>query len=272
MKVKLEWYDTLSSTQEYLISNPSDCIIIAEKQSCGRGRHGGWQTLEGSLLFSFEPYSVLENGKKFSNLYENSNFKKYNGKSIEKPDISYLMVLSALRRTFCYFEIPTLIKWPNDILLTKSNKVYKTTGVLIDYFVIGEEKRCVLGIGINLGFSAIKNRPVEIHIPKDLSEIKVSNIQTKKNKASENEEFKTIYDLTGKSIDPVDFIRVFLHYFYLDRDLDFYNLPDYVRFKDKNVKVIDKKKFKILYNEKIILIDELEWGYDWENNEIVRKK
>ena len=129
-KVILEVFDTISSTNDYLLrkeknKNKDIKICIAEEQTKGRGRRGkSWIS------------------PKFKNIYFslNSYFKK--------EDLSGLSIAVALSvsKVLTKINVMSLIKWPNDLLV--GNK--KICGILIETAKVGELTKVVIGIGINV--------------------------------------------------------------------------------------------------------------------------
>ena len=129
-KVVLEVFDTISSTNDYLLrkeknKNKDIKICIAEEQTKGRGRRGkSWIS------------------PKFKNIYFslNSYFKK--------EDLSGLSIAVALSvsKVLTKINVMSLIKWPNDLLV--GNK--KICGILIETAKVGELTKVVIGIGINV--------------------------------------------------------------------------------------------------------------------------
>ena len=129
-KVFLEVFDTISSTNDYLLSkeknkNKDINVCIAEEQTKGRGRRGkSWIS------------------PKFKNIY--FSLSSY----LEKEDLSGLSIAVALsvNKVLSKINVMTLIKWPNDLLV--GNK--KICGILIETAKVGELTKVVFGIGINV--------------------------------------------------------------------------------------------------------------------------
>lgn len=272
-KFKLEWFESLPSTQTHLINLPksSNTIIVARKQTDGIGRYGKWHNTSGSLMCSIDSDCA------------------------EFEDVTYLKVLNGLKQAFQSFDIQVELKWPNDLILNVNRENFKICGVLIDWMVQGEERRCILGIGVDLGFSGefFEPRTISIHSTSSLGNDKSFNSQKQplellrpdlltnqeekvnvRRKEQNPTEFYTVRELTGVNISPVHFLQSFLYNFYhsTSNALDGYNLPDFVNFKGERVKVVDKKEFKIEYKQSILVVNETEWGYDLNRNEVVQKK
>ena len=129
-KVALEVFDTISSTNDYLLrkeknKNKDIKICIAEEQTKGRGRRGkSWIS------------------PKFKNIYFSLN------SYLEKEDLSGLSIAVALSvsKVLTKINVMSLIKWPNDLLVR--NK--KICGILIETAKVGELTKVVIGIGINV--------------------------------------------------------------------------------------------------------------------------
>ena len=129
-KVDLEVFDTISSTNDYLLreeknKNKDIKICIAEEQTKGRGRRGkSWIS------------------PKFKNIYFSLN------SYLKKEDLSGLSIAVALSvsKVLTKINVMSLIKWPNDLLV--GNK--KICGILIETAKVGELTKVVIGIGINV--------------------------------------------------------------------------------------------------------------------------
>ena len=129
-KVVLEVFDTISSTNDYLLrkeknKNKDIKICIAEEQTKGRGRRGkSWIS------------------PKFKNIYFSLN------SFLKKEDLSGLSIAIALSvsKVLTKINVMSLIKWPNDLLV--GNK--KICGILIETAKVGELTKVVIGIGINV--------------------------------------------------------------------------------------------------------------------------
>ena len=129
-KVVLEVFDTISSTNDYLLrkeknKNKDIKICIAEEQTKGRGRRGkSWIS------------------PKFKNIYFSLN------SYLKKEDLSGLSIAVALSvsKVLTKINVMSLIKWPNDLLV--GNK--KICGILIETAKVGQLTKVVIGIGINV--------------------------------------------------------------------------------------------------------------------------
>ena len=129
-KVVLEVFDTISSTNDYLLTkeknkNKDIKICIAEEQTKGRGRRGkSWIS------------------PKFKNIYFSLN------SYLKKEDLSGLSIAVALSvsKVLTKINLTSSIKWPNDLLV--GNK--KICGILIETAKEDELTKVVIGIGINV--------------------------------------------------------------------------------------------------------------------------
>ena len=129
-KVVLEVFDTISSTNDYLLRKEKNKdkdikICIAEEQTKGRGRRGkSWIS------------------PKFKNIYFSLN------SYLKKEDLSGLSIAVALSvsEVLNKINVMSLIKWPNDLLV--GNK--KICGILIETAKVDGLTKVVIGIGINV--------------------------------------------------------------------------------------------------------------------------
>ncbi|MFL2752958.1 MAG: biotin--[acetyl-CoA-carboxylase] ligase [Gammaproteobacteria bacterium] len=129
-KVSLEIFDTISSTNDYLLKGETKKdkkikICIAEEQTKGRGRRGkSWIS------------------PKFKNIYFSLSL------FLKKEDLSGLSIATALSvsEVLTEFNVEALIKWPNDLLVR--NK--KICGILIESAKEAESTKVVIGIGLNV--------------------------------------------------------------------------------------------------------------------------
>lgn len=134
--------DEVDSTNEYLKRNaeqyPDGALVIAEKQSAGKGSKGrSWESEAGSGIWM----SLL--------LKPEIHISKV-------PMLTLVMavsIASALRRLY---ELPVLIKWPNDIVCHGK----KLCGILTEMRTsVDEDYQVVIGMGINVN---AKEFPEEI--------------------------------------------------------------------------------------------------------------
>ena len=114
---------------------PSGTVVLAERQSGGRGRMGReWQSAPGhALTFSYLLRPRLEDGN--------------------IPQLSLVAGLAVAKALDRCTGLATTIKWPNDILV----KGRKVAGVLCEFFprdALRAEDAVIIGIGINVSMRA----------------------------------------------------------------------------------------------------------------------
>jgi len=127
---KIISFDSLKSTNDYIkensISLENGSIVIAKKQTSGRGRnHNTWMSEEGNLYFSF----ILK-----EDVFRNKVFK-----ILANVSVAIIRLLEDL-------GIKASIKYPNDILV--ENK--KVCGILIESYGGIELDYVIIGIGLNI--------------------------------------------------------------------------------------------------------------------------
>ncbi|MFC4638093.1 biotin--[acetyl-CoA-carboxylase] ligase [Deinococcus hohokamensis] len=109
---------------------PHGAVVVAERQTAGRGRRGrSWETTGGTLVFSV----LLRGGR--------------GGQPLTLPELALLPLAAgvAVQRAAGVGGL----KWPNDLLTPDGRKL---AGILLEADLRGEEaRRAVLGIGINVG-------------------------------------------------------------------------------------------------------------------------
>lgn len=125
---------------------PEGTVIVAKRQSGGRGRTGRrWESPEGGLYLSI----ILR-------------------PELPAQDLTLLTVLSCLPVAQAVEEICQVvprIKWPNDVRVEGS----KVAGILAEVCYRGGEPRfMVLGIGINLNTDPVLLRAPEAGVLKDI--------------------------------------------------------------------------------------------------------
>ena len=127
-----ETTSTMEYFTDYFNIRPNEvAVIIAEKQSSGRGRRGRiWVSEEGGLYMTI----VKEPRKQALSLYQ---------------AMASIAVLEAVRKLY---GVELRIKWPNDIY-TKDLK-RKVGGVLVNIQERGNDVRIGIGIGVN-----VNNKP-----------------------------------------------------------------------------------------------------------------
>lgn len=139
MITKENWihFEKIDSTNDYLLKNdfPSGTIITAATQTKGKGRNQRkWidipnQTFIFSLLLKFKtfPYSF------YSLLIA----------------LCVLEAAKEIQKEFIKENYDFFIKWPNDILLKKNQKIGKLAGILIETQWKESHWNVVVGIGLN---------------------------------------------------------------------------------------------------------------------------
>lgn len=127
--------DEIESTNTELLSNKqhykkSGTVILAEKQSSGKGRKGrAWHSARGLNL----TFSILLGKDK-----------------VEELNINHINLAASLAVSTAIenlYQLKTELKWPNDVLVNKK----KVAGILAETSIKGNVvERVVIGIGINL--------------------------------------------------------------------------------------------------------------------------
>ncbi len=164
MKLKKFSFKSVTSTNDIAIKKIKDGIfsgiIIAEKQTKGRGRHGKkWIYLKNNLFMSV-----------FFNLRKNISLR-----SLTKTSCN--IVKESLKKKI---NKKITIKEPNDLLINKK----KVCGILQETVFHKSRKFAVIGIGVNINSSPIINKYPTTHLNfftnKNLSSFKIYN-EIKKN-------------------------------------------------------------------------------------------
>lgn len=139
MITKENWihFEKIDSTNDYLLKNdfPSGTIVTATTQTKGKGRNQRkWidipnHTFIFSLLLKFKtfPYSF------YSLLIA----------------LCVLEAAKEVQKEFIKEKYDFFIKWPNDILLKKNQKIGKLAGILIETQWKESHWNIVIGIGLN---------------------------------------------------------------------------------------------------------------------------
>lgn len=129
----VHWYGEVTSTMDVArgkleeVSAGSPLVVVAERQTAGRGRQGrSWFSEEGALAATF----VLGGQVPAAHL---SGFS--------------LAVGTVLRDVCRELGGTVLLKWPNDVLTTEGRKV---AGVLIELVTRSGHTYVLVGIGMNL--------------------------------------------------------------------------------------------------------------------------
>tara|TARA_B100000214_G_C23948846_1_gene619380 strand:- start:929 stop:1450 length:522 start_codon:yes stop_codon:yes gene_type:complete len=138
MKLKVYKYKKIKSTNDVALRKIklgiNQGVIITEKQTKGRGRHGNkWISMKGNLLMSI--FFKIKKNITLNNLtFKNCQLVKKSIQNLTKYKIQ--------------------IKKPNDLLINKS----KICGILQEISFFNEKKFLIVGIGLNLEKSPyIKN-------------------------------------------------------------------------------------------------------------------
>ncbi len=128
---------------------PDGYVILAERQTRGRGRTGAWESGAGeSILVSV----ILRAGFRAS----------------ERKLVGIMGAVSAAEALQCA-GVKALIKWPNDVVVARptanSLNLKKLGGVIVEQFHRGDSAPAhVLGIGININ-QDITRLPDTVPIP-----------------------------------------------------------------------------------------------------------
>lgn len=132
------YFDEIESTNTFALNNLHSLkdrqVIVANKQTCGKGRLGRkWVSdVEGNVYLSI----ILKPAELYSPEMPLANLTQY---------MSVIMC-----RTFDEYGISAQIKWPNDILIEGK----KISGLLSELKIQGTNlKGFVLGTGVNLNLS-----------------------------------------------------------------------------------------------------------------------
>ena len=164
MKFKKYLFKSVKSTNDIAIKKIKEGIplglIIAKKQTKGRGRYGNkWIYLKNNLFMSV-----------FFNLSNNINLRKLTSISCKIVKKSLLKLLNK----------KITIKKPNDLLINKK----KVCGILQETVFFKNKKFAIIGIGINIDRSpAIGNYPttyLNFFSKKKITSFKIYN-EIKKN-------------------------------------------------------------------------------------------
>jgi BirA family biotin operon repressor/biotin-[acetyl-CoA-carboxylase] ligase len=127
--------EEVSSTNSFLLDknsnyNQNGTVVLAEKQSSGRGRldRTWYSQRDQNLTFSI----LLKGNKKINNKINLVNFA------------ATLAIATSIENLF---QLRTELKWPNDILISGK----KVSGILIESTSSGSKiDRIVIGMGINV--------------------------------------------------------------------------------------------------------------------------
>jgi len=153
----VEVFDTLVSTQDRaleLCTDPSvtlAALIVAERQTAGRGREGArWWSPKGALLFSL----IVPLPPK----YERADSSGQLSLAVARAVADYLQ--ETLQSTDAAKQVR--VKPPNDVYLADA----KIAGLLIEvpHPPEGCSRRAILGIGLNVN-NDLSDRPADIQVP-----------------------------------------------------------------------------------------------------------
>lgn len=144
-------FDEVESTNDEALkysrkANGASYVIIAKRQTKGRGRRGrSWVGLDGNLFFSV----LLE---------------------FDVKNLGALVIISALSLLQCIkslkSDVEVLLKWPNDVLLNGA----KVSGILLEK---ANGNYMIVGVGVN-----IKHSPHDISTLYPVISLKEADIDT----------------------------------------------------------------------------------------------
>ena len=133
MKYNVIHYEEIDSTNTEarrlaLSEEESGLVIVADRQSAGKGRRGrSWESPAGENLY----FSVLLRPQLIP----------------EKAPMLTLIMAYSVAKVLCDEEVPIQIKWPNDLVLAKR----KICGILTEMHLQGcEIEDVIVGVGINV--------------------------------------------------------------------------------------------------------------------------
>ena len=156
------YFDSIDSTQSQALkmaneSKNSGTIVIAEKQTGGRGRSGRkWISPKGGIWFS-----IILHPK-----FDISNTTLF-------PIAASLALSNAIEKT-C--SVSTELKWPNDLTIMGK----KLAGMLVDAsFESNKIENLILGVGINFD---VNTKEIEKILKKTPNYYGVSSLNEQKNK------------------------------------------------------------------------------------------
>jgi BirA family biotin operon repressor/biotin-[acetyl-CoA-carboxylase] ligase len=140
------------------------CLLVAESQTRGRGRHGrNWQSSAGaSLTFSL---SLALSPNDWSGL-----------------SLAVGVSLAEALEAACGHGAAIGLKWPNDLwLLDAPGQGRKLGGVLIETVMVGSRRMAIVGVGLNVlpqstrelssGYACLQERQPDIDPPKALHQV-----------------------------------------------------------------------------------------------------
>ena len=169
MKFKIFKFKKVESTNNSAIriiknSNIDYGMIIAEKQTSGRGQYGKkWISYKGNLFVSF--------------------FYRFDAYTISLKQITKINCLLVKKLLSIYYKKKITLKKPNDLMINKK----KICGILQEKISKLKKKYLIVGIGINL----IKNPKLKGYPTTNLSEL--LNKKVSKNKIEK--QIKKIFEI-----------------------------------------------------------------------------
>ena len=165
------YFDSIDSTQNQALKMAKEeesngTVIIAEKQTGGRGRSGRkWISPKGGIWFS-----IILHPK-----FDISNTTLF-------PIAASLALSYAIEKT-C--KISTELKWPNDLMI----KGKKIAGMLVDAsFESNKIENLILGVGINFNVNTNEIKKDLKKIPKNYG---IASLNEQKNKSTSTELIKS---------------------------------------------------------------------------------
>ena len=156
MKIRIKKFKTVKSTNDIAIrliknSDHRPTLILAEKQTCGRGRVGKkWISQKGNLFITI--FFKLDQKK--------INFKQF-------AILNAFLVKNLFSKKF---SEKIKIKWPNDLLFNKR----KFCGILQEIISFDQFNYLIVGIGLNTNI-APQNKGFKSTCLKNIIRKKVSN-------------------------------------------------------------------------------------------------
>jgi BirA family biotin operon repressor/biotin-[acetyl-CoA-carboxylase] ligase len=133
----IELLDTCVSTNDEVTARalagaPEGLLVVAERQTGGRGRRGrSWHSPAGENLYV--------------SLLLRPRLPAHRASPIA------LLVGAALARALRSFDFSPVLKWPNDVLLKTAHGLRKVAGILAEMATEGGNVRhLVVGVGINV--------------------------------------------------------------------------------------------------------------------------
>jgi len=164
---RIYYFDEIDSTQNYALqisnnTNENGAIIIAEKQTHGKGRlNRKWYSPEGGIWLSVIIHPELQISD-----------------ATIIPLAASLALCESIKKVH---KIKTNVKWPNDITIDDK----KVAGMLIDTSIQGNKvENLVLGIGINF---AVNIQQIEKRLKKSPNFYGVTSLFPEKNSPSKIE-------------------------------------------------------------------------------------